>query len=154
VRRRFEVAECSERSFAREPKDRTNFRRCTVRESFSVLRDLLVLQPSVRIQTYLLTSLLIVCISAHVLVPQPARADGFRILDQGAAATAQGAAFAAQADDPSAIHYNPAGMTQLPGVQLYGGVNLIGGSKTTTFTNLQGETATGGSGGAIANPPP
>ena len=49
-----------------------------------------------------------------LLMPELAHGDGFRILDQGAAAAAQGAAFAAQADDPSAIHYNPAGMTQLP----------------------------------------
>lgn len=40
---------------------------------------------------------------------------GFRIPDQGAAATARGDAFAATADDPSAIYYNPAGITQLDG---------------------------------------
>ena len=56
--------------------------------------------------------------------PEPAHGDGFRLLDQGANATAQGAAFSAQADDPSALHYNPAGMTQLPGLQVYAGGNL------------------------------
>jgi long-chain fatty acid transport protein len=40
-----------------------------------------------------------------------ARADGYRNPFQGAAAIAQGNAFAAQADDPTAIYYNPAGMT-------------------------------------------
>jgi long-chain fatty acid transport protein len=88
---------------------------------------------------------------AALLVPKSSHADGFRLLDQGTAATAQGAAFAAQADDPSALYYNPAGMPQLPGVQLYTGVNLIGSS--TTFTNLQGATASGGPTGAIINPP-
>jgi long-chain fatty acid transport protein len=54
------------------------------------------------------------CVSLSSLIsnPQTILAEGFRILDQGAAATGQGAAFSAQADDPSALHYNPAGMTQ------------------------------------------
>ena len=36
-----------------------------------------------------------------------------RIQGQGTAASAMGNAFAAQADDASALHYNAAGMTQL-----------------------------------------
>jgi long-chain fatty acid transport protein len=81
-----------------------------------------------------------------------AHADGFRLLDQGAAATGQGAAFAGQADDPSAIHYNPAGMTQLPRFQIYTGVNLVSG--ITDFTNTLGQRASGGTEGAVSNPPP
>ena len=46
---------------------------------------------------------------------------GFRNPDQGARATGQGEAFVAQADDPSAIYYNPAGLVQLPGTQISGG---------------------------------
>jgi long-chain fatty acid transport protein len=42
---------------------------------------------------------------------------GFRIADQDADATARGDAFAATADNPSAIYYNPAGITQLDGTQ-------------------------------------
>lgn len=38
---------------------------------------------------------------------------GIRIADQDARATARGNAFAATADNPSAIYYNPAGITQL-----------------------------------------
>jgi long-chain fatty acid transport protein len=95
---------------------------------------------------------LVVGLGMCLLVPSAAHGDGFRLLDQGAAATAQGAAFAAQADDPSALHYNPAGMTQLPRVQLYSGANLISGP--TNFTNTDGATTSGGSGGVIANPPP
>ena len=39
---------------------------------------------------------------------------GSQIPDQDAAATARGDAFAATADNPSAIFYNPAGLTQMP----------------------------------------
>jgi long-chain fatty acid transport protein len=46
---------------------------------------------------------------------------GFRNPDQGARATAQGEAFVAQADDPSAIYYNPAGLTQVDGTQISAG---------------------------------
>ena len=63
-----------------------------------------------------------------------------------------GNAFAAQADDPSALHYNPAGMTQLHGVQTMFGALLVGG--VTNFTGPTGATATGDRGGNIAWPPP
>jgi long-chain fatty acid transport protein len=51
-------------------------------------------------------------------------AGGFRLPDQDAFATARGEAFVATADNPSAIYYNPAGITQLDGsnvrVGMYG----------------------------------
>ena len=47
---------------------------------------------------------------------------GFRVPDQDAFATARGEAFVATADNPSAIYYNPAGLTQLEGQNLRGGV--------------------------------
>src|SRR5213596_3488587 len=40
---------------------------------------------------------------------------GIRIADQDPFATARGNAFAATANNPSAIYYNPAGITQLEG---------------------------------------
>ncbi len=43
---------------------------------------------------------------------------GFRIADQNAEATARGNAFAATADNPSAVYYNPAGITQLEGTRV------------------------------------
>ncbi len=43
---------------------------------------------------------------------------GIRIADQDAEATARGDAFTATADNPSAIYYNPAGITQLSGQHL------------------------------------
>ena len=57
-----------------------------------------------------------------------AGAQALRFQPQGAAAAGQGNAFAAQADDPSAIHFNPAGLTQVPGIQGYFGTTLMGGS--------------------------
>ena len=49
---------------------------------------------------------------------------GFRNPDQGARATGQGEAFVAQADDASAIYYNPAGLTQQKGTELTSGSYL------------------------------
>jgi long-chain fatty acid transport protein len=98
----------------------------------------------------LLRALAVCCVV--LAAPKLAHGDGFRLLDQGAAATAQGAAFAAQADDASAIHYNPAGMTQLRGLQLYLGTNLVSGD--TSFTNTAGQSTSGGTAGAVSNPPP
>ncbi|RMH33645.1 MAG: long-chain fatty acid transporter [Nitrospirae bacterium] len=79
-------------------------------------------------------------------------AEAFRILDQSAAATGQAAAFAAQADDPSAIHYNPAAMPQLRGIQFSIGTNVIGGQ--VDFTSSSGTSVEGDFGGSILNPPP
>src|SRR5687768_14109484 len=55
-------------------------------------------------------------------VPFTASATGFRLPDQDAFATARGEAFAATADNASAIYYNPAGITQLEGANIRGGV--------------------------------
>ena len=85
-------------------------------------------------------------------VPGMAAAQVPRIQGQGAAASAMGNAFAAQADDPSALHYNPAGMTQLQGLQFMAGALIAGGS--TDFTSPTGVTARGDRNGTVAWPPP
>ncbi len=46
---------------------------------------------------------------------------GFALVQQGTAAMAQGNAFVAEASDPSAIFYNPAGMNQIKRAQFYQG---------------------------------
>lgn len=51
-----------------------------------------------------------------------ASANGLRLPDQDAFATARGEAFVATADNPSAIYYNPAGITQLEGHNVRGGL--------------------------------
>ena len=87
-----------------------------------------------------------------VCLPRMSSAQVPRIQGQGAAASAMSNAFAAQADDPSALHYNPAGMTQLRGLQLMTGVLIAGGS--TDFTSQTGVTASGDRNGTVAWPPP
>ncbi len=47
------------------------------------------------------------------LVPSNASAQALRFQPQGASAAGQGNAFAAQADDASAIHFNPAGLSSV-----------------------------------------
>lgn len=54
---------------------------------------------------------------------------GTRIVDQNPEATARGDAFAATADNPSAVYYNPAGISQLAGTEL-----LLGGYGITFKT--------------------
>ena len=65
----------------------------------------------------LLTALAVPIVLA---APQPAAGAGFAIHEQGAAATGRGCAVTAVADTPSALYYNPAGLTmQAPfGVEL------------------------------------
>ena len=85
-------------------------------------------------------------------LPGMASAQVPRIQGQGTAASGMSNAFAGQADDPSALHYNPAGMTQLKGLQLMAGALISGGS--TDFTSPTGVTARGDRNGTVAWPPP
>jgi long-chain fatty acid transport protein len=80
------------------------------------------------------------------------RAEGIRNPFQGAAAIAQGNAFAAQADDPTAVFYNPAGMTQLHGVQHTAGVQFA--SVLTHFTSPTGVSTRNEQPFPIGLPPP
>src|SRR5881396_348646 len=52
-------------------------------------------------------------------------AGGVSFTEQGAAASGKANAFAGEANDPSAIFYNPAGITQLPGTQLMIGTSIV-----------------------------
>ena len=89
--------------------------------------------------------------AGFVLAAASANAQTPRLQGQSAAA-AMGNAFVAQADDPSALHYNPAGMTQLHGFQTLFGTTLIGG--TTQFSSPTGAQTTGDRNGSVAWPPP
>jgi long-chain fatty acid transport protein len=85
-------------------------------------------------------------------LPSPSFAQAIRFQPQGAAAAGQGNAFAAQADDASAIHFNPAGLTQVDGVQSIVGTNLMGGS--IKYKSPAGLDTRGDFGGSITSPPP
>lgn len=52
-------------------------------------------------------------------------AAGFRLPEQGVASLGMASAFVGQADDPSAVWYNPAAITQLDGTRIYGGVIAV-----------------------------
>ena len=79
-------------------------------------------------------------------------AGGFRLPEAGAKAMGMGFAFTAQADDPSAIYFNPAGLTQLTGQNVMLGLTYVkeNGAEyngttpvddfTTGFTTKKSET--------------
>ena len=73
------------------------------------------------------------------MVPDRLGAVGFRLPNQDPEAIARGNAFAATADNPSAIYYNPAGITQLEGDNIRVGIYVI--SADTKFTSPSGATA-------------
>ena len=87
-----------------------------------------------------------------VLFSSNTSAQAIRFQPQGAAAAGQGNAFAAQADDASAIHFNPAGLTQVDGIQSIVGSTLMGGS--IKYKSPAGLDTRGDFGGSITSPPP
>lgn len=101
--------------------------------------------------TWCLNSILVAC-SLKLVAPTDSDAQALRFQPQGAIAAGQGNAFAAQADDPSAIHYNPAGLTQVPGIQTVFGIALVGGS--VKAKNSAGVDTRGDFGGSVAYPTP
>ncbi|MDD5543245.1 MAG: outer membrane protein transport protein [Acidobacteriia bacterium] len=62
-------------------------------------------------------------------------ASGFSIFEQGVRANGRAGAFAATADDPSAIYYNPAGIGQLKGTHFTSAANLIYASRLRFHPN-------------------
>jgi long-chain fatty acid transport protein len=59
---------------------------------------------------------------------------------EGAKAAAMGGAFAAVADDPSAIAHNPAGLTILKGTNVYNGISLV--SLSSNYESPEGRSET------------
>lgn len=95
---------------------------------------------------------LVLTFSRLLLWPTDTHAQALRFQPQGAAAAGQGNAFAAQADDPSAIHYNPAGLTQVRGVQSLFGSAAVGGS--VKYKSPTGLDSRGDFNGSVNWPPP
>ena len=79
------------------------------------------------------------CVLTISMVADQAGAVGFRLPNQDPDAIARGNAFAATADNPSAIYYNPAGITQMEGYNLRAGIYAI--SANTQFKSPTGKTA-------------
>lgn len=85
-----------------------------------------------------------------LLYPVVTIAQALRFQPQGAAAAGQGNAFAAQVDDASAIHYNPAGLAEVRGIQAVFGIALLGGS--IKAKNSSGVDTRGDFGGSVSFP--
>lgn len=83
----------------------------------------------------------LLCAAVAVLLPISSFGLGFRIPNQDAAAIARGNAFVATADNPSALYYNPAGITQIEGQEAQVGVlNYLG--INTFYESPKGTEAT------------
>jgi len=78
-------------------------------------------------------------IAILALTPGAAFGAGFSIPDQGAAALGMAGAFAAKADDVTAIRFNPAGIASLSGLQAYAGLVMVFGQPTATGPSGAGE---------------
>ncbi len=85
-------------------------------------------------------------LTSTLFLPPAAHAIGLRIAFQDAEAAARGNAFVATADNPSAMYYNPAGITQLEGQHLQVGLyntwvtsyyTAPNGSKASTLFEVQ-----------------
>lgn len=68
---------------------------------------------------------ILVALAAMTAWAGDARAAGYSIYEQGSKALGMAGAFTAQANDPSAIFFNPAGLTGLDGTQIEAGIHLI-----------------------------
>lgn len=85
---------------------------------------------------------LTVTLSLTCLLATSAFGSGFLIPEQGAKASAMAGAFAATADDPSAIFYNPAGIAQQRHMAAYAGTTFI--NFTNEFTGDFNSSVTSG----------
>jgi long-chain fatty acid transport protein len=78
---------------------------------------------------------------AFVLSSDAVWANAFRFPNQDPEAIARGDAFTATADNPSAIYYNPAGITQLPGIQASAGIYVA--SEDTHYSSTSASPIAG-----------
>ncbi len=79
--------------------------------------------------------LLPVIVISVVFSAELCSASGFALYESSARGNALAGAVVARADDPSALFFNPAGITQLPGLQMMAGATAIMPStKVTTYS--------------------
>jgi len=81
-------------------------------------------------------TIILVAAAMLMLAAGPAMAGAFRIPEASATAMGQGNAFVGQADEPSAVHHNPAGITGLEGIQIQAGLTIV-----TPESEFEGESA-------------
>jgi len=96
---------------------------------------------------------IIALLAVGVSIPWSCFAAGFSIFEAGAKALGMGGAFTAQADDPSAIFFNTAGIADLERTQLYLGVSTI--FTGTSFAGVDPDPGYGTTGetGTMVFPP-
>jgi long-chain fatty acid transport protein len=79
---------------------------------------------------------LLMVIVSVVFSAELCSASGFALYEASARGNALAGAMVARADDPSALFFNPAGITQLPGLQMMAGATFIMPStNVTTYPN-------------------
>lgn len=66
----------------------------------------------------------VAALALALLLPAAAVAGGFGLFQHGGRATGQAGALTARAHEPSALTYNPAAITRLPGLQLQAGLDF------------------------------
>ncbi|MFP4072300.1 MAG: OmpP1/FadL family transporter, partial [Desulfovibrionales bacterium] len=69
---------------------------------------------------------------------------GFALYEWGARGLGMGGTLVARADDPSAIAFNPAGITQLEGIHTVAGITGVGPNVDVTASGMEGTTTTQG----------
>lgn len=108
----------------------------TIRKAPLPRRKFISISPASSLKCF--CQILVFCGVAE-LTPRDANAVSFRLPNQDPEAIARGNAFAATADNPSAIYYNPAGITQLEGHNFNVGLYLV--SANTDYESPTGLTA-------------
>jgi long-chain fatty acid transport protein len=88
-------------------------------------------------------SILIACLAVLILGPALALANGFYMPTVGSRAGAMGGAFIGLADDYSAVYWNPAGITQIKGMEV-----TATGHDVVSFASREGFVRFDGYGGA------
>lgn len=90
-------------------------------------------------RTKIALGLSVTAVALGTALAQPAFANGFSLQDHDAKALGMANAFAATADNPSAVYFNPAGMSQLDGLQGSAMMGYIQG-----YSHFKGENAAEG----------
>ena len=88
------------------------------------------------------TLLLAACLLTAPQFAGKAQAEGFALSDFGARGTSLAGGMVGRADDPSAVAWNPAGITQLPGTQTMVGMTIIQPSGTVDTEDAFGGHST------------